>query len=310
MTTFTIVVPVYNGQSHIRETIESVITYSRHQDREIIVVNDGSTDKTLEILETYKSEIKIVNQPNAGEANAVNTGISLAEGRYTLVVSADDPLTSEELFDHARSIMDSDKKIVAAYPDWQMIDLESNVISIKVCPDYSFEELLGEFHCIPGPGTVFRTEVAKQIGGRNGEYRFVSDYDFWLRLASRGTFAHIPQVLAQWRSHDESTSIGKRGLAMARERIKVISNFLVEHPQTEDLSRQARACSLYNAAILAFFDPEVPGRKWMVQALITNRRWVKSSKLHIVAYLLTLPLSRIIFKSLSALGLMKKKRHR
>lgn len=310
MTTFTIVIPVYNGQSHIRETLESVIKYSHHQDREIIVVNDGSTDKTLEILDMYKPEIKVVNQLNAGEANAVNTGISLARGRYTLVVSADDPLISEELFDHARSIMDSEEKIVAVYPDWQMIDSENNIISVKTCPDYSFQELLGEFHCIPGPGTAFRTEVAKQIGGRNVEYRFVSDYDFWLRLASRGTFSHIPQVLAQWRSHNESTSIGKRGLDMAIERIDVISNFLFEHPQTEELSRQARACSLYNAAILAFFDPEVPGRKWMVQALITNGRWVKSSKLHIVAYLLTLPLSRIFFRSLSALGLIKKKMHR
>jgi hypothetical protein len=206
--------------------------------------------------------------------------------------------------------MDSDEKIVAVYPDWQMIDLENKIIAVKLCPDYSFEELLGEFHCIPGPGTVFRTKDANQIGGRNGEYRFVSDYDFWLRLASRGKFAHIPQVLAQWRSHNESTSIGKRGRAMALERIDVIRNFLVEYPQTEDLSRQAKACSLYNAAILAFFDSDVPGRKWMVEALLTNRRWVKSSKLHIVAYLLTLPLSQIIFRSLSALGLMKKKRHR
>jgi glycosyltransferase involved in cell wall biosynthesis len=271
---------------------------------------DGSTDKTLEILDIFKPEIKIVNQPNAGEANAVNTGISLAKGRFVLVVSADDPLISEELFDHARNIMDSDEKIVAVYPDWQMIDLENNIIAVKLCPDYSFEELLGEFHCIPGPGTVFRTKEANQIGGRNGEYRFVSDYDFWLRLASRGKFAHIPQVLAQWRSHNESTSIGKRGHAMALERIDVIRNFLVKYPQTEDLSRQAKACSLYNAAILAFFDSDVPGRKWMVEALLTNRRWVKSSKLHIVAYLLTLPFSRIIFRSLSALGLMKKKRHR
>lgn len=310
MTTFTIVIPVYNGQSHIREAVQSVIKHSHHQDREIIVINDGSTDKTLEILDLFKSEIKIVNQPNAGEANAVNKGISLAKGRYILVVSADDPLISEELFDHARNIMDSDEKIVAVYPDWQMIDLENNIIAVKLCPDYSFEELLGEFHCIPGPGTVFRTKDANQIGGRNGEYRFVSDYDFWLRLACRGTFAHIPQVLAQWRSHNESTSIGKRGRAMALERIDVIHNFLVEHPQTEDLSRQAKACSLYNAAILAFFDSDVPGRKWMVEALLTNRRWVKSSKLHIVAYLLTLPLSRIIFRSLSTLGLMKKKRHR
>ena len=310
MTTFTIIVPVYNGEIYIRETLDSVIRYSCEQDREIIVINDGSTDRTPEILDMFKTEIKVVNQPNAGEANAVNQGISLAKGRYILVVSADDPLISEELFDHARSIMDNDEKIIATYPDWQMIDLENNIIAVKLCPDYSFEELLGEFHCIPGPGTVFRTKDANQIGGRNGEYRFVSDYDFWLRLACRGEFAHIPHVLAQWRSHSESTSIGSRGRAMALERIEVIRHFLVKYPQREDLTRQAKACSLYNAAILAFFDSDVPGRKWMIEALLTNRRWIKSSKFHIVGYLLTLPLSRIIYRSLSDVGLMRQKSHK
>ena len=309
MTEFTIIVPVYNGQSQIYETVNSIIRYSRNQDREILVINDGSTDKTLEVLEMFKSEINIISQNNAGEANAVNKGLSLAKGKFTLVVSADDPLISEDLFENARAILDANEEFVATYPDWQMIDSKNNIISVKRCPDYSFEELLAEFHCIPGPGTIFRTKAANLIGGRDGKYRFVSDYDFWLRLACKGDFAHIPEVLAQWRSHNESTSIGMRGRAMALERIDVISNFLAEYPQSEDLSKQAKACSLYNAAILAFFDSNVPGRKWMVEALLINRGWIRSSKFHIVVYLLTLPVSRIVFKSLSSLGLFKKKNH-
>jgi hypothetical protein len=96
---------------------------------------------------------------------------------------------------------------------------------------------------------------------------------------------------------------------MALERIGVIGDFLNDYPQTKNLSRQAKASSLYSAAILAFFDSDVPGRKLMVEALLINRRWVKSSKFHIVAYLLTLPLSRIAFNSLSSLGLIKKRKH-
>ena len=76
MITFSIIVPVYNGQNHIRETVDSVIKHSLHQNKEILVINDGSTDKTLEILQRYKSEITIISQANGGEASAVNLGIN------------------------------------------------------------------------------------------------------------------------------------------------------------------------------------------------------------------------------------------
>lgn len=310
MTTFSIIIPVYNGQSHIRETIDSVIKHSQHQNKEILVINDGSTDETLEILQRYKSEITTISQANGGEASAVNLGINTAKGKYVLVVSADDPLISEELFERAQNVLDNDKELVAAYPDWQVIDSENKVLLVKHCPEYSFEELFGNFHCIPGPGTVFRAKDAKEIGGRSAHFRFVSDYDFWLRLASKGNFARIPQVLAQWRSHDDSTSVGSRGYAMALERIEVVENFLVNYPQHPKLARRAKASALYNAAILAFFDPVVPGRKWIVEALRINRGWIKSSKLLIVVYLLTLPISRRLYETLSSIGLMNKRTHK
>ena len=131
MITFSIIVPVYNGQSHIRETIDSVIKHSQHQHKEILVVNDGSTDKTLEILQRYQPEITIISQANGGEASAVNLGINAAKGKYILVVSADDPLISEDLFNQAQNILDNNEELVAAYPDWQMIDSKNDVLSVK-----------------------------------------------------------------------------------------------------------------------------------------------------------------------------------
>lgn len=310
MTTFSIIVPVYNGESYIDETIKSVIKYSSNQEREIIVINDGSTDNTLQILQMYQFEIKIISQANAGEANAVNQGLMSAQGRFSLVVSADDPLISEDLFSEALEVLDADDECVAVYPDWQIIGSRNEVISIKHCPDYSFEELLGEFHCLPGPGTIFRTEDARAIDGRSTEYKYVSDYDFWLRLAVRGKFTHLPKVLAQWRSHDESTSIAQRGVSMALERIKVIDDFLEKYPQPENLARQARSCSIYNAAILAFYNSDVPGRRWMIDAIKINRGWIKSSKIHIVGYLLLLPFSRFLYKNLVSSGLIRQRTRR
>jgi len=310
MIDFTIITPVYNGEKYIRETVDSIINCVEGISAEIIVINDGSTDQTQIILETYGTRIHLLNQENAGEANAVNRGISTASGRFSLVVSADDPLLSRELFNKALKIFDSNPSCVVVYPDWQMINENGEVLLEKECEEFSFEKMLGEFNCIPGPGAVFSTTIAKKIKGRNPEYRFTSDYDFWLRMALHGDFIRIPSVLAQWRQHLESTSIGQRGFSMAAERIAVIENYLRLYPQTKELSRQAMASAYYNAAVLSFFNPALPGRKWLLRGFFLRKGWITGSRMRIIAYILLLPTSRHLYKILKTLGIANKLRHK
>ena len=307
---FTIITPVYNGEKYIRETIDSIINCAEGINAEIIVINDGSTDQTQKILENYGTQILLLNQVNAGEANAVNKGISSASGRFSLVVSADDPLLSEELFARALKIFNENPSCVVVYPDWQMIDENGEVLLEKECEEFSFKKMLGEFNCIPGPGAVFSTTVAKKIHGRNPEYRFTSDYDFWLRMALHGDFIRIPSILAQWRQHPESTSIGQRGFSMAAERIAVIENYLNLYPQTKELSRQAMASAYYNAAILSFFNPAIPGRKWLLQGFYLRKGWITGSRMRIVVYILLSPISRYLYQILKTLGITNKLRHK
>lgn len=306
----TIITAVYNGEQYIGETLESVIKCTANIDAEILVIDDGSTDHTAEILNTFGSQIRVITQKNSGEANAVNRGIREAEGQYSLVVSADDPLISKELFELGLKILAESPSTVVVYPDWQMIDSQGVVLETKECAEYSFEVLLGEFNCIPGPGAIFRTGVAREINGRNSIYKFVSDYDFWLRMASHGKFSRIPRVLAQWRQHPDSTSIGQRGNAMALERIAVIKNYLTGYPQPGALSRQALSSAYYNAAILAFFNPELPGRTWMLKGIAIKGGWIKGSRPRIVAYLLLLPISRYLYRFLDLIGIASRLRHK
>jgi glycosyltransferase involved in cell wall biosynthesis len=290
--------------------MDSIINCVEGIRAEIIVINDGSTDQTQRILETYGTRILLLNQKNAGEANAVNRGISTASGRFSLVVSADDPLLSKQLFSKALNVFNGNPSCVVVYPDWQMIDENGQVLLEKECEEFSFKKMLGEFNCIPGPGAVFSTTVAKKIHGRNPEYRFTSDYDFWLRMALHGDFIRIPSVLAQWRQHPESTSIGQRGLSMAKERIAVIENYLALYPQTKELSSQAMASAYYNAAILSFFNPAIPGRKWLLRGFYVRKGWITGSRVRIIAYILLLPVSRHLYKILKTLGITNKLRHK
>lgn len=310
MSDCTIITPVYNGEQYIGETLESILECTANIDAEILVIDDGSTDQTAQILNTFGSQIRVITQNNLGEANAVNRGIKEAESQYALVVSADDPLFSQELFKLGLEIFAENPSTVVVYPDWQMIDSLGVVLETRKCAEYSFEVLLGEFNCIPGPGAMFRTNVAREIDGRNPKYKYVSDYDFWLRMARHGKFTRIPRVLAQWRQHPDSTSVGQRGKAMALERIAVIESYIAEYPQPRALSRQALSSAYYNAAILAFFTPELPGRTWMLKAMAIRRGWIKVASIRIVVYLLLLPVSRYLYSFLNLIGIASRLKHK
>jgi glycosyltransferase involved in cell wall biosynthesis len=288
---FTIITAVYNCEKYITETIESIFKFTMGIEFEYIVVNDGSNDGTLQLIEKYEGRIKIINQSNMGEANAINSALKIARGNYCLIVSADDPLCSQELFTLAKKILDSDKGVVAVYPDWLMINDFGLLISKVITDDYSERLLIGQFKCIPGPGAIFRTEIALSVGGRSNKYRFVSDYEFWLKLSQHGRFVRIPKHIAQWRNHQDSTSIKSKGYLMAKERISLMENFTKEYKLSAEITKSALSHAYYHAALLSYFTHEVPGREWMVKALSINQGWLKGSKPRIVLYLLLFPIS-------------------
>jgi glycosyltransferase involved in cell wall biosynthesis len=292
---FSIITPVYNFDELIIETIASVLQYAPAGDFEYIVINDGSTDRTLEFLQTFQGRIKIISQNNSGEASAVNNALNIASGRFCLVVSGDDPLVSSDLFSEALKIFNQNPSVVAVYPDWQIVDHEGRVLKLVETKDYSFESMLGLNICIPGPGAIFRTHAAIKIQGRNPRLRFGSDFDFWLRISRHGDFQRIPRNLAQWRLHQGSTSVKERGLDMAKERISLIEEFVLNSEISNALKNKALGNAYYSAAILRYFSKEVPYRRYLSKAFRIRKGWVENARFHEVAYLLFLPTSEYIW---------------
>jgi len=291
----TVVTAVYNGGNYIEETILSVLSAARNIKFEYIVVNDGSTDETLRILKKFEDQIKIINKANSGESESVTIAFGEALAEYLIVVSADDPLPSEKLFEGFFEEFASDSNLVAIYPDWNMIGPLGEVLKTIKVPDYSDELLIGRCITLPGPGVIFRKSAALKIGGRRKKWTFVGDYDFWLRLSRIGELRHRPEVLAQWRYHPGSTSVNKRGPKMASERIAVVEEFLSEFSINSKISRMALGSAYFMAARLVFFNSEVPGKKYLVKAFQERRGWVEEARIHIILYILLMPISSFLY---------------
>jgi glycosyltransferase involved in cell wall biosynthesis len=290
----TVITPVFNGAQFIRETVESVLEYKRSFPVEYIVVNDGSTDSTFEILQEFSGAIRVISKPNGGESSAVNVGIENSKGSFLLVVSADDPLPSSKVFSGVEEFFSENPDVVAWYPNWAMIDSSGKVLRIVEVDEYSEELLIGRFRCLPGPGTIFRKDAALSIGGRDSRWTFVGDYDFWLRLSRVGILKKRDELVAQWRFHSQSTSISLRGLDMAAERISVTQEFLKNNSLEESIRKMALAHSYYFAARLSFFDSKVDGKRLLRQAFASNKWKIEDGNALVYSFIWTLPFSRLL----------------
>jgi glycosyltransferase involved in cell wall biosynthesis len=287
-----VITAVYNGADYIEETIKSVLRCCSGIDFEYIVLNDGSTDNTFEILKKYEDNIRIIDKTNSGESDSVSIGFKEASGDLLLVVSADDPLFTEKLFSNIFEQFNQNKNLMAIYPDWQMIDSVGNVIKVIKLPNYSDDLLIGRCITLPGPGVIFRKSAALKINGRNPKWTFVGDFDFWLRLSRLGEIRHRSEVLAQWRHHPSSTSVSKRGLKMAQERIQVVEDFVAKNQVPKHLKSMALGNAYYMAARISYFDRNIPAKKYIYESFKNRKGWVEEAKVYEILYILLLPVSR------------------
>jgi glycosyltransferase involved in cell wall biosynthesis len=309
MPIYSLITPVYNGAAYIEETVLSVLNAIEQSGIkcEYFVIDDGSTDNTSQILEKYKGRIEYISQENQGQAKAINNGLQLAKGQYCTIVNADDPIIGAELLVESQRILGENLDLVGTYPDWQIIDSEGKIIETVYAKEFSLYEMVGKFNCLIGPGGVFRTSAAQEIDGWDPEFRFVPDYDFWLRLLDFGGYQHIPKVLATWRTHDDSISISSRSKSMANERIKVIESHLARNPGIEaQIQKSARANSIYRAAVLSYFDREIDGRRLFFRALKCHPSVILRKDIRVSIFLILLPFSRSFSDIFQEIGITKR----
>lgn len=217
----TVITPTYNRAYLLEETIRSVLSQD-YPNIEYIVLDDGSIDETAKIIEKFKDKIIWKSHKNIGEVRTVNKGFSLAHGEIIGVVNSDDPLLPGAISEIVK-FMTENPKIIVVYPDWVKINEKSKEIEKVKTRNYSYEYMLSEHDNVTGPGTFFRKIILDKLKGRDILFKYVSDYDFWLRAGLIGDFSRIPKILATSRMHSGQATLKNKSYKMAMEHVLVLN---------------------------------------------------------------------------------------
>ena len=202
-----VIIPIYNAEKFISETIESVVAQT-YPDWEIIAVDDGSTDKTPEILKEYAKKlpkkVRVITQKNSGVSTARNNAIAVAKGGHVAFLDHDDLWMPEKLEKQVK-LLDSDKKLGLVYSDCDMIDHEGrlkkgSLVRGKMFRGNVFNELLCA-NFIPLLTAVVKKGVLDEVGAFDPKYKIAEEYDLFLRIAERYPIDFVEQPLAKYRVH-------------------------------------------------------------------------------------------------------------
>lgn len=207
-----IIIPVYNSEQFLKESIESVLNQT-YTDIEIIVVNDGSTDTSLEILKQYEDKILIINQKNMGLAKAVNVGIKKISGHWLKWLSPDDvlyPNAIEILVDNAKKLPEN----TLVYSDWEMIDKIGNKIrnfsesNYNHLNNFEFGVRLLDGQQVNINTSLIPSSIVKKCLMKNLDNMSLIDYDFFLRcsILYNVNFFLVKKILLKYRIHKNQSS--------------------------------------------------------------------------------------------------------
>lgn len=241
----TIVIPVFNQERFIALAIESALSQT-YRDCSVLVINDGSTDGTSEILRQYEKSVTTIHQDNCGTSVAWNTAIHFIKDDYLIGLDSDDeflPNTLVETVSALKKHPDAD----VVYSDYDFIDTTGKSTEIVRNPEpfdpvgqlVSLHDRLGQKNnFLPfGHVRLYRKKKLLEIGGYDSQYLYAEDYDLTLRLAERGAkFVHVPKVLYRYRWHQSNKGVITRNGQVLNVR-KSFKSFLKRNPHFERLRK-------------------------------------------------------------------------
>lgn len=250
----TTVIPAYNSEQYIAEAIDSVVA-QRGVAAEIVVVDDGSTDETRSIVQSYGDRVRLLSQENRGPAAARNYGTSVARGEWIAFLDSDDAWLPEKL---ARQLALVDRTVGMVYTDRRNFgDIgrvrERGSQSFTLWEGDIFEPLLLS-NFITTSSALIRKDWFDRLGGFDEELMVCEDWDLWLRFAAAGGIARVcREPLTRYRWSESSATNNQ--LRMCEGRVRVLERALASAcaaalPAAE--VRRARAsvwkCSAWHAA--------------------------------------------------------------
>lgn len=224
--------PCFNAAGHISESVGSVLGQS-YEAIELIVVNDDSTDHSLQVLDGIRDyRLIIISQPHSGVCVARNRGLAEATGDYVAFLDADDTWRPDCL-EKLHSVLQKNPDAALAYCGWQNVGLPGGRGQPFIPADYEqpakVEILLGGNRW-PIHAALTRREAIAKAGGFDEHFITSEDYYLWLRIATIHKIVRVPEVLAFYHHH-EGPQATKNRLRLALNHLKVKNEFLKNHPK-------------------------------------------------------------------------------
>lgn len=243
-----VVIPTYNHERFIKDAVECALAQSVGG-VEVVVVDDGSIDKTCEALSGFGSAIRLVRQENVGQAAARNRGIEEARGEYVAFLDGDDVWLKQKL---ERQLKRFAQVPEAGVCSCAYFVIDHDLRPIRISPagpeGLVLDHLLLEGNVVGPPTTVVvRRQLLDSVGGFDPALGYCSDWDLWIRLARRTRFCIVAEPLAGWRIHD--SNLTRRVEQLESDSVRLLQKALDSDPEAS----RSRAAT-------------VLGRNWFVLA--------------------------------------------
>lgn len=224
-----VVIPVYNDEQYIQECIESALNQN-YGNLEVIVVDDGSSDSTPKILQTFGAKIHSIRQENRGTAAALNKAIQSANGELIAWLSSDDLFLPKKITYQVEKFREN-PLLELVYTDWIMINAQGQEVKVVHCPSPPAEHFATEMlknNFINGSSVIIRRECFEKIGYFDETLSADSDGDMWFRMLKNGCHVgHVPITLIKRRWHTGNLSHNYKLVESCKDqvRFRVLQNF-------------------------------------------------------------------------------------
>ena len=203
-----ILIPNYNYARYLKQCLESVLDQS-YSNTEIILIDDGSTDNSLEIAKEFSHGIRIIKQPNMGVNAARNKGIAISHGEYVALCDSDDLWSRDKIALQVKELQ-SDSKVVLVHSSYHLMDACGKVIGFKQASysgDLAFEFILKPSSALTGPpsGVMFKKVIDGELILFDEQLKGnAEDWDFFRRICQKGTVKAISDPQLFYRVHSDS----------------------------------------------------------------------------------------------------------
>ena len=232
MAKISVYIPTYNYGQFIEQAVESVLKQTL-KDWELIVINDGSTDDTSDILKKYagNEKIRILDQENKGLTVTNNIALRLSQGKYIIRLDGDD-FMDENLLLVLSNVLDTKPEIGLVYPDYYHVSEDGEVLEIvrrkKIGEEARLLDLPAHGAC-----TMFRRDLLLELGGYYEDFSCQDGYELWLRFIQKYKPFNVNLPLFYYRQHLSSLTQDKARILDTRRRIK--SRFVDDHLNSKEL---------------------------------------------------------------------------